>query len=93
MIAPDCKVQQLFAWIRSRPFNAYLGEPNIFIRILNHRRHAIAVQREESRLLQLGSGVDLGRVGHVELVEKEGYFPGIGSGWYRSTKPKVRETQ
>ena len=78
--------------MQSRPFNAYLGEPNTFIRILNYRRHAIAVQREESRLLQFRGGVDLDRVGHVELVEKKGYFPGIGSGWYWSTKPKIRET-
>lgn len=57
----------------------YLGEDKTFVRVLDDGCHAIAVQREEGRLLQLGSGVDLGRVGHVELLKKQGDFPRVRS--------------
>ena len=59
--------------------------------ILDDGSHTIAVELEVGRLLQLGSRVDFGRVGHVELFEEEGYLPWVGSGWYRSAKPRPHD--
>lgn len=63
-------------------FNAlsYLGEHETGVGVLDDGRHAVAVQREEGGLLQLGGRVDIGRVGHVELLEEESDLPRVGSG-------------
>ena len=78
MMAPDCEVSS--SWGTIKAVNAYLGQQESLVGILNDGRHAIAVQREKGRLLQLGSLVDLGRIGHVELIQEEGYLPRVGSG-------------
>ena len=78
MMAPDCEVSSYLGTVKA--INAYLGEQETLVRILNDGRHAIAVQREEGRLFQLGSRVDLGRIGHVELIQEEAYLPRVGSG-------------
>lgn len=86
-MAPDCEVSSCLDKVEA--INDHLGEYEIFIGILNDGRHAIAIQGEEDWLLQLGSRVDLGRVGHVELVEEEGYLPRVGSGWEQSAKSRI----
>ena len=61
------------------------------IGVLDDGRQSIAVQGEERRLLQLGSSVDLGRVGDVELLQKNGYLPRVRSGWSGSAMLRVWE--
>ena len=57
----------------------YLCEKEMGIRILDDRRHAVAVEGEESGLLELGGRVDCGGVWDVKLGQKEGDFPGVGT--------------
>ena len=85
MIAPDCEVSSCLGIIQAS--DVYLCESETFVGILNDGRHAITVQREEGRLFQLGGHVDLGRIGYIELLEEEGYFPRVWSGCDRSAKP------
>lgn len=64
--------------------DTYLGQQKICIRVLDNRRHAIAIQRKEFGLLQLGREVDLGRVGHMKLFEKDRDLPWIRPSYYPS---------